>query len=96
MRGNVLYGLTILALALSAGRAPAAEPPLVEKYLIAGKLGDGETALLARLKEAPKDDQARCGLGVLQFLQSFEHLGGNLYKYGLRSERSLFGPCRRN
>jgi hypothetical protein len=91
MRGNVLYGLTVVALALSAGRVQAADPPLAEKYLLTGKLADGETALLARLKEAPKDDQARCGLGVLQFLQAFEHLGGSLYKYGLRTERSFGG-----
>ncbi len=91
MRGNLLGGLTMLALTLLAAQSAAADPPLVEKFLTAGRLGDGETALLARLKEAPKDDQARCGLGVLQFLQTFEHLGATLYQYGVRTERS-FGP----
>jgi hypothetical protein len=26
---------------------------------------------------------------MVQFLQTFEHLGGNLYKYGLRTEKSF-------
>lgn len=75
---------------LAAARAVAG-PPLAEKYLLAGKTVEGEKALAQRLKEAPEDDQARFGLGVVQFLQTFEHLGQSLYKYGLRTERA-FGP----
>src|SRR5437868_6474009 len=70
-------------------QARADKAPLVEKYLLEGKLADGEKALQARLKEDPKDDQARFGLGVLQFLQAYEHLGANLYKYGLRTEKAF-------
>jgi hypothetical protein len=84
-----LYTITVLAIAVAAARTSAADPPLVEKFLVAGKLSDGETALIARLKEAPQDDQARAGLGVLQFLQTFEHLGANLYQYGLRVESAV-------
>jgi hypothetical protein len=65
----------------------AAEPPLVEKYLHEGKLADGEKALLAAVRDGPKDDQARFGLGVLQFARAVEHLGQSLHRYGLRSER---------
>jgi hypothetical protein len=83
-----LYCLMILALAFTASRAPAAAP-LAEKYLLDGKLAEGAKALQGRLKEDPKDDQARFGLGVVQFLQSFEHLGGSLHKYGLRTEKSF-------
>ncbi len=60
---------------------------LAEKYLLEGKLAEGAKALQDRLGENPKDDQARFGLGVVQFLQAFEHLGGSLYKYGLRTEK---------
>jgi hypothetical protein len=82
-----------VALGLSLAASPAAaDAPLAEKYLLDGKLADGATALEGRLKEAPKDDQARFGLGVLQFLQTFEHLGGSLHKYGLRTEKAFLRP----
>src|SRR5438552_7041882 len=73
-------------------KAVAEGTPLAEKYLLDGKLVAGAKALEARLKEAPQDDQARFGLGVVQFLQTFEHLGGSLYKYGLRTEKSFLQP----
>jgi hypothetical protein len=92
MRPRMLYILALLPLALlAAGQAPAAAP-LAEKYLLDGKLAEGATALQARLKEDPKDDQARFGLGVVQFLQTFEHLGGSLHKYGLRTEKAVLRP----
>jgi hypothetical protein len=82
-----------VALGLSLAASPAAaDAPLAEKYLLDGKLAEGGKALESRLKEAPKDDQARFGLGVLQFLQTFEHLGAGLYKYGLRTEKSFVQP----
>jgi hypothetical protein len=59
-------------------------PPLVESYLLQGKLQDGETALLAELKKHGSDDQSRFGLGVLQFLRAFERLMQDLHHYGLR------------
>jgi hypothetical protein len=80
--------LMILALALTADRAFAAAP-LAEKYLLDGKLAEGAKALQDRLKEDPKDDQARFGLGAVQFLQGFEHLGASLHKYGLRTEKAF-------
>src|ERR1700736_5484916 len=82
-----------VALGLSLAASPAAaDAPVAEKCLLDGKLAEGATALEGRLKEAPKDDQARFGLGVLQFLQTFEHLGGGLYKYGLRTEKAFLRP----
>src|SRR5437660_781475 len=80
-----------MGLSLEASAA-AADAPLAEKYLLDGKLAEGAKALEGRLKEAPTDDQARFGLGVLQFLQTFEHLGGGLFKYGLRTEKSFLRP----
>ena len=73
-------------------RQTFAEAPLAEKYLLDGKLTEGAKVLEGRLQEAPKDDQARFGLGVLQFLQTFERLGGGLYKYGLRTEKAFLQP----
>ena len=69
-----------------------AGPPLVERYLLDGQLIEATKAAEARLKQEPEDDQARFGLGVVQFLQAFEHLGGGLYKYGLRTEKSFLRP----
>ena len=82
-----------VALGLSLGARPAAaDAPLAEQYLLDGKLAEGAKALEGRLKEASKDDQARFGLGVLQFLQTIEHLGTGLYKYGLRTEKAFLRP----
>ncbi|HMC89698.1 MAG TPA: hypothetical protein VKI17_09120 [Gemmataceae bacterium] len=95
MRRHHPYGILALACALAIalpGRPAAAAGPLVEKYLLDGKLSDGAAALQARLNEGPGDDQARFGLGVLQFLQAFEHCGGNLYKYGLRTHKGFLRP----
>jgi len=37
-----------------------------------------------RLRQAPTDDQARFGLGMLQLMAGVEHLTQSLYRYGLR------------
>ena len=72
---------------MSTQAVPYAVPdvPLVERYLLAGKLEDGRTALEARLKHHAGDDQARFGLGVLQFLYAVEQLGQDLYRHGPRA-----------
>jgi hypothetical protein len=80
-----------LAAREGAQAPPGKAAPLAEKYLLEGKLAEGEKALQARLKDA-KDDQARFGLGVIQFLQAYEHVGASLYKYGLRTEKSFLRP----
>jgi hypothetical protein len=63
------------ALVLTSAVCFADSPPLVEQYLTSGKLADGKKALVAHLEKQPKDDQARFGLGTLEFLQAVEHLG---------------------
>lgn len=82
----------LIVLAVAAAPVPGQDGLLAEKYLLDGKLAEGAKALEGRLKAAPKDDQARFGLGVLQFLQTFEHLGGGLYKSGLRTEKAFLQP----
>jgi hypothetical protein len=83
---RILVPLAV-ALLLSS-RIQAADPPLVEKFLTAGKLADGARELTAHLKNHPADDQARFGLGTLQFLQAVEHLGQSLHKYGALGPKS--------
>jgi hypothetical protein len=78
----------VVALWTAAASAMAAEPPLAEKYLHGGQFRQGEEALLARLASNPTDDQARFGLGALQFLDGVQHLGQSLYRYGLRIDRA--------
>lgn len=58
---------------------------LVETYLAAGKLQEGELALAEKLKEYSNDDQLRFALGTLQALRAIECLGQDLYRYGLGS-----------
>jgi hypothetical protein len=77
----------VLSSSVAAERTATAGPPLVEPYLHSGRLADGEKALLARLQQNPRDDQARFGLGMLQFLRAVEHLGQSLHRYGVRSDR---------
>jgi hypothetical protein len=80
--------LTLCALAAFACAAPAfAATPMAAKYLYDGKLADGEKAILRHLKTGPADDQARFGLGAIQFLRAFEKLGTGLHKYGLRTKQ---------
>jgi len=85
-----VLGTTLLFFGWSSSWA---QEPLAEGYLLRGKLAEGEAALKKRLIEMPTDDQARFGLGVTQFLQSFEHLGQSLYRFGLRTERSFVRPA---
>lgn len=73
-----------LAVALLFTCAARAEP-LATPYLYSGKLADGATALEKHLKDKPDDDEARFGLGFVQFFQGFENLGRGLYKNGLRT-----------
>jgi hypothetical protein len=86
---RVVMSLLVLGGGLTAARA--AEQPLAEKSLQEGKLADGEKALQARLEKEAGDDQARFGLGVVQFFRSFERLGAGLYRNGLRTERAFGG-----
>jgi hypothetical protein len=62
---------------------------LAERYLLEGKLVGGEKAIIEHLANDPKDDEARFGLGAIQFLLTFEHLGTSLYQHGLRTERAF-------
>lgn len=62
--------------------------PLIEPYLTSGKLAEGIAASKKHLREHPRDDQARFGLGAAQFLQAVEHLSQSMYRYGLGNEHN--------
>ncbi|MCA9015023.1 MAG: hypothetical protein KDA77_06790 [Planctomycetaceae bacterium] len=89
MRRLTIFTAVYSTLLLSVQWVSAA--PLAEQYLTSGQLAAGETAIKAQLEKTPEDDEARFGLGTIQFFQSFEHLGGSLYKYGLRTEGAFRG-----
>lgn len=73
---------------------PAQAQPDPASFLYDGKLVAGAKALQQRLTDAPKDDQARTALGVVQFLRAFEKLGAGLYKYGLKTHSNFPGTPR--
>jgi len=60
-------------------------PPLVEQYLHSGQLQAGEHALQAVLRQSPKDDEARFGLGLLQIVRGVERLGQSFFDHGLKN-----------
>ena len=95
MRRSILIPVCLGTLFLMNQFAAAA--PLAEEYLTSGKLEEGAQALQKQLKANPENDEARFGLGVVQFFQSFEHVGSSLNEYGLRTEtafRGLPAPVR--
>ncbi|MCU0880980.1 MAG: hypothetical protein MUF06_24695 [Pirellulaceae bacterium] len=91
-RPILLAALLLPSIALlDVAWARAAEPPRVEKYLTEGNLAEGHRELTAHLAAHPTDDEARLGLGMLEFLQSVENLGQSLHKYGALGPESRLG-----
>lgn len=86
---RINFGIVTLLFTLSCLPANLCAAPLAESFLIEGKLTEGAQTLELHLADQPKDDEARFGLGVIQFFLTFEHLGTSLYKHGLRTEDSL-------
>ncbi len=73
-----------------AANARADDSPLAEQFLIKGKITEGIEAVQAHLATHGDDDQARFGLGVLQFLRGIERLGQSLHHHGgLGSQNAL-------
>jgi hypothetical protein len=80
--------LAAAGLTLASRPATAAddETPLAERYLVEGKLADGEKVLAAELEKDPKDAQARFGLGVTQFLRGVERMAQAFHRFGLKDD----------
>jgi hypothetical protein len=68
-----------------------ADVPLAESFLLDGKAKAGAKALADHLSKHPDDDEARFGLGVVQFINAVEGLGQNFYRYGLRDSSNSWG-----
>ncbi len=83
MRRPILILASLIWLVI-ASYCHAIEPKDVERWLVEGKLADGEKALTEWLEQHPADDTARFGLGVTQFVRGIERLGQSLYNYGMR------------
>ena len=65
--------------------------PDVDALLSSGKFDDGVAALEAHLKEQPKDDVSRLGLGVTQFVSAVQRLGQKMAVYGPRPRFAFAG-----
>ena len=84
--------IALLPVLLMTGFAPAgaaADPPAIERYLIEGRLEEGEKALTESLKARPDDSQDQFSLGTIRFLRAVERMIQSFHRYGLRT--SLFG-----
>jgi len=99
---NAVHSALPIVVVLSAWAVPGTETlgaetklerkqPLAEPYLISGELEEGEKVLLEHLKKQPNDDEARFGLGVLQFMQGVENLMQSLHRYGLFHKSNFLG-----
>ena len=101
---NVKTLLSVLALSLLANpvhaqvqpaqSVPGAvqEPsanPIVEKYLISGKLDEGERVLEDKLRLDQGNDDIRFQLAILRFFQSIEHFGQTMYEYSPNSNLGM-------
>ncbi len=74
---SALVCIAFLALAVSTSAAM----PNVDDILASGNFADGIVALNAQLQEQPQDDNARFGLGLVQFAQAVQRLGQRLAAY---------------
>jgi hypothetical protein len=90
--------LMILALVLGMA-APAfadeAAQALAVRHMEAGTLAAGESELAALIARDPVNNDARFGLGGIQFLIAIEHLAQGLYRYGLSAPNSIVVPVLR-
>ena len=86
LSSKTILSFALCWLVLGCSAWSRAQQPMVEPFLMTGKLNEGKLALEAQLVANPDDDQARFGLGVLRFMQSAEHLGQSWYKYGISDD----------
>jgi len=84
----LLTGLLAWPTIVAAADAPGVQ--ITQRALATGKLADGAKELAAHVKKSPTDDNARFALGMIEFVQSIEHLSQSLYRYGLRTHRDIF------
>eukprot|EP00913_Durusdinium_trenchii_P035259 g32989.t1 len=86
MRWFVFFSAVCFHIAPIEAAEPASSP--AEKFLHEGRFAEGETALLLFLDKHPRHDEARFGLGAIQFVRAVDNLGKALYEYGAVSENA--------
>jgi hypothetical protein len=82
---RVFLGPAVAAILLCGGLATvlrAEPPPLAERFLLGDGIVSGVAALERHLAAHGDDDEARFGLGVLQFVPAVERLGQSLHHHG--------------
>ena len=82
---RVFLGPAVAAILLCGGFATvlrAEPPPLAERFLLGDGIVSGVAALDRHLAAHGDDDEARFGLGVLQFMRAVERLGQSLHHHG--------------
>ena len=84
---RILFLLIVFGLAIPAWGAA----PDVDALLASGKFDEGATTLEAHLKVQAKDDTARLGLGIMQFVGAVQRLGQKLAVYGPRPRFAALG-----
>ena len=89
----------LLALSASFSSPPAvadeAAAKLAVQHLEAGTLAEGASALSTILATDPGNQDARFGLGAIQFVTAIEHLSQGLYRYGLQPPSRVRMPILR-
>ena len=96
MRNGFVAVVTALVLVVFAGGAVAGEAAktAVARAFETGRLAEGAKELEA-LAAGDEADEALFGLGMIRFVQAFEHLSQGLYKYGLQPPHSVLMPIVR-
>ena len=81
----------ILLLICGLARSAWGAAPDADAFLSSGNFDEGVAALETHLKDQPKDDTARLGLGVTQFVSAVQRLGRKMAVYGPRPRFAFAG-----
>lgn len=92
--GLALAVAFVLGLSHPAAADEAART-LAASTLATGNLAQGADGLAAMIAADPANDDAKLGLGMVQFMQAVEGLSQGLYRYGLQPPRSFLIPIMR-
>ncbi len=81
MRTCLWIGCVAMATTVASGEEPGVQP-----FLHSGEFDKGEQSLMKFMETDPDNDQARFGLGVLQFFRGVERLGQSLHEFGVQGQ----------
>lgn len=81
LKRPLLLTIAMIMSVIANGTIALAARPDTDEFLTSGRFADGVAALQTHLQTEPKDDIARFGLGIIQFVQAIEQLGQKLAQY---------------